>query len=97
MAVRNVVPVDRLAAALRTRLTGRNLQMTPHGAVHKTRDVRWMHGETIPGPACGTATGELNPTQWSPTRAAITCLRCHRIHDVTGATPMVQLALFDAA
>lgn len=101
MAVRNIMPVDRVAALLRDRLAGHNLRVSSHGAVHRTRDARWLRGETIPGPACGVAVGQLDPAQWSATIEAVTCLHCLRsvptalhsfAHHRSG-----QLALFDPA
>lgn len=97
MAVRTP-PVDRVAAALRARLRGRNLRVSSRGVVHRTRPVRWLRGETIPGPACGTATGQLDPGEWAATVEAVSCLHCLRI-DVTApeSHDMGQMVLFDTA
>lgn len=96
---RIIVPVDRVAASLRQRLQGRNLRITQRGAVHRTRQSRWLRGEIIPAPACGTATAQHDPWEWTATTEHVTCLHCQRLTN-SGSDDSrhpVQLALFDSA
>lgn len=97
MATRNVLPIDHAAARIRARLQGRHLRVSAHGVVHRTRPVRWLRGETIPGPRCGTPTGVIDPGNWEATDEDVTCLHCLRSTVTETDTSAEQLALFDAA